>query len=115
MATLTFWTWRRATLRTGLPEKGLPATPCILVPVASIPGGLATIEGLVSGKTGWQPIETAPKDGTPVLLFDCGAYWLVEWNKRTGRWEGLDSSFVASPEPGAHWMPLPAAPEGDHA
>lgn len=58
----------------------------------------------------WQPIETAPKDGTRLLLygFPDGAF--------TGEWE-FDSWRM---EPGfeavdrdrwpTHWMPLPEAP-----
>ncbi len=58
----------------------------------------------------WQPIETAPKDGTQVLLwigghsepwaqtgFFEGGYWLDSY-------EGID---LSSP---THWMPLPPPP-----
>lgn len=60
----------------------------------------------------WQPIETAPKDGT----------WVLCWNKwdgiivlrhtsrsRAGRysWRG-DTGFWYVP---THWMPLPEPPE----
>lgn len=64
----------------------------------------------------WQPIETAPKDGTPVLIFwskkyigigehapeDAffGAYW---WAYGTGK---------CNP---SHWMPLPPPPKDAHA
>jgi hypothetical protein len=76
------------------------------------------------GMTGWQPIETAPKDGTFIL----GAYFynghepdysIVRWNKKD--WLGYcdgDRSILSQGdtytdyhEPFCtHWMPLPAAP-----
>lgn len=63
----------------------------------------------------WQPIATAPKDGTFIL-----AYWseeeyphefvsrhdVVEW--MGGCWCMSDGDDVIDP---THWMPLPPAPE----
>ena len=75
----------------------------------------------------WQPIETAPKDGTEVLLAYPKGYVLIgryvdkvqmEFGKviredqywETGRmWI---PSFGPEPQP-THWMPLPAAPKID--
>ena len=59
---------------------------------------------------GWQPIETAPKDGTQVLL-----YWPI-WSDTPGIGCWLKNEWVVegalySVEGPTHWMPLPKAPE----
>jgi len=68
--------------------------------------------------SGWQPIETAPKDGTNVLLLDVhgnyriGGYQLNYQNRKWGTgWEGCDWDFKIDfdPQP-THWMPLPPPP-----
>ncbi len=77
----------------------------------------------------WQPIDTAPKDGTVVLgwsklLIHVGTYMWREssYVPETG-WvlacegavaiESADDSgyYYCDPEPLSHWMPLPAPPE----
>lgn len=62
-------------------------------------------------KVKWQPIETAPKDGTSILVTDgfdvCDAYF------RGGDWwqyQCGDDWYSTSINP-THWMPLPDAPE----
>jgi hypothetical protein len=68
----------------------------------------------------WQPIETAPRDGTPLLLFATAkgataAVAVVGWYL-PGEYEGLgwvECAFWQMPqgiEP-THWMPLPPSPE----
>lgn len=58
----------------------------------------------------WQPIETAPKDGTPVLGFmpsyyqGLGGQSVVVWMEDA--WYDM-RAFATTP---SHWMPLPAAP-----
>lgn len=63
----------------------------------------------------WQPIETAPKDGTwiwaywPEAIFEdrqCPAVW--EYHVDGYRWtDPADSKEFVQP---THWMPLPAPP-----
>lgn len=59
----------------------------------------------------WQPIETAPKDGTPILGFissyyrNKGGQSVILW--MDGQW--FDNLAFAT-EP-THWMPLPAPPK----
>lgn len=58
---------------------------------------------------GWQPIETAPKDGTEILLFSITDIGLCYWrddNVMTGWTWGLGKAFRLP----SHWMPLPAKP-----
>ena len=64
----------------------------------------------------WQPIATAPRDGTRVLIAcigECGALWMyVAWNKRS-IWRVLerkDGSHIDVLDTPTHWRPLPAPP-----
>ena len=61
----------------------------------------------------WQPIETAPQDGTWVVLcratdMDCiiAAVWEAADNDFS--WATLDGSYHKNW--GTHWMPLPEPP-----
>ncbi|WP_419792501.1 hypothetical protein [Pseudomonas citronellolis] len=79
----------------------------------------------------WQPIDTAPRDGTEIILrrgarVSSGAW--IEWSKSaaehhstTGEylgqveydsgtcWSSWDGGFTED-EPPTHWQPLPAPP-----
>ena len=72
--------------------------------------------------SGWRPIETAPMDGTTVIVGrDMGSFGFV---RGYGRFEGKPGSFISgwvcngfTDPPGnlglgapTHWMPLPAPP-----
>jgi hypothetical protein len=91
-----------------------------LQPPASVPG-----EGHGTGVVGWQPIETAPKDGTPVLAFgftageingpgDCEAIEVATYEGPGGDWPGFDWSIAGDAYANwiapTHWMPLPPPP-----
>lgn len=63
----------------------------------------------------WQPIETAPKDGTDLLLAKIVGHidhptalwwlfkgsWSLKWNKW---WDGIEPCGLSGP---THWMPIP--------
>lgn len=59
----------------------------------------------------WQPIETAPKDWTWVIV-KCDGYnpSTARWNVDTGRWENASNMLgydVCTEWPLTHWMPQP--------
>ncbi len=71
----------------------------------------------------WQPIETAPRDGSDVLVFggtyssECiscefygvafNAVAIAWWDERSKTWNGGD---LVTHNP-THWMPLPEPPK----
>lgn len=69
---------------------------------------LETLKSAVSraGET-WQPISSAPKDGTEILAYDEGAMMLTCWLEDEGAW--WDNGAM-NPAP-THWMPLPDPPQ----
>lgn len=65
---------------------------------------------LSQSKDGWQPIETAPKDNTRIIVY-CNDFWetIVRWNSLLGDFWLDDSMDTPDGEP-THWMPLPSPP-----
>lgn len=72
------------------------------------------IEAALQDREGWRPIETAPKDGSYILVTNGepdGCFvvcWYDEgWCYEVHRHDGAVHMNTAT-----HWMPLPAAPTG---
>lgn len=63
---------------------------------------------------GWQPIETAPKDGTPIDIW-CGGFRYCDayWDDKEQAWCTEDGEVpirhIFGIEP-RHWMPIPGNP-----
>jgi hypothetical protein len=65
----------------------------------------------------WHPIETAPKDGTLVLLHPSG-HWTADVNSdcEVGYWDVDCEEWIAAGSRAddytgpTHWMPLPEPP-----
>ena len=60
----------------------------------------------------WQPISTAPKDGTEILAYadnkgQKGERMVLYWDRGFWLW-----GAIAIHDP-THWMPLPEPPEGE--
>ena len=71
--------------------------------------------------SGWKPIETAPKDGTVILVGVWGfgpdiasASWNGKfWDMEIYGYEYCGYEYCGDPEfsDPTHWMPLPSPPE----
>lgn len=68
----------------------------------------------------WRPMETAPKDGSRILLakivghpsHPTALWWAVagHWSEKWSNWnDDVEPCGLASPN---YWQPLPPAPEG---
>lgn len=51
---------------------------------------------------GWQPIETAPKDGTEIIASKNGKLFIVDWSPQNG-WTTRNGNLI-NPD---GWFPLP--------
>tara|TARA_R100000365_G_C2745974_1_gene75048 strand:- start:2649 stop:2993 length:345 start_codon:yes stop_codon:yes gene_type:complete len=66
------------------------------------------LQALAVAEDGWQPIETAPQDGTQVLA-PCGYGFLDVLTYSDGAWRETSNLLRARHQPTV-WQPLPAAP-----
>ena len=62
-------------------------------------------------RSAWQPIETAPRDGTQILGWDGDERRIVWWCEG-GRWisDKLQEYHPGEREDPTHWQPLPSPP-----
>lgn len=83
--------------------------------------------GLVAGAPaippGWPPIETAPKDGSYILVSNVNGVWVAHWQPTAQSgyrfhdpWRSVMLNHWHMPkhvrhQPPTNWMPLPAPPE----
>jgi hypothetical protein len=81
--------------------------------------GPDVLHAAILAAIGWQPIETAPKDGTIVDLwgpkFNRDGIWNGECRYASCRWSnGWQNAYwcpLDKKSQPTHWMPLPAAPQ----
>lgn len=68
---------------------------------------------------GWQPIATAPKDGTTILLYGEGAVTVGGWMSAADQGAEPDEEYLIAAgwwsldlrdNAPTHWMPLPDPP-----
>lgn len=73
----------------------------------------------------WQPIETAPKDGTWIMIFcpceEFPTHDITHWVAKFGycdpehsletAWVDQDDAVVMRQQEPTHWMPLPEPPK----
>lgn len=56
----------------------------------------------------WEPIASAPKDGTPILGWSGHSYEVAVWNHASEMWLICDGEYSFDP---THWMRLPDPPK----
>jgi hypothetical protein len=89
--------------RTGVPSYALGRLPAMdRLPVGEYELHLSSDAQSRAVPETWRPMETAPQDGTRVLLW-------AEGKCRVGYWVYFPAD-AANPVAPTHWMPLPSAP-----
>ena len=67
--------------------------------------------------SGWQPIETAPRDGTDIFVAESdGCFHVAMYDRHFNRWRGSTGNGCESwIHDAKYWMPinLPQLPKGD--
>lgn len=60
----------------------------------------------------WQPIETAPRDGTEILIGNPREVFIGYWDTSSQQWLH-DEYGPVDPEDATRWQPLPDPPTED--
>ena len=55
----------------------------------------------------WQPIESAPKGGTRIIVFDGKTVLMAKWSEKFKDWINLTGVWAIRP---THWQHLPKPP-----
>lgn len=96
---------------------------CLNIPlaedVAAMTAGAASLRAAQS----WQPIATAPKDGTNIILTDDAQVSVGGWVSAADQGADVGEEHLISPgwwsldglEAFYHWMPLPLPPSREPA
>jgi hypothetical protein len=92
----------------GLSDGGITRSLCISV-------ARRAIQAAKEQQNEWRPIDSAPRDGTCVLLFAPG--WKAAstaWTFGNDEWQDCPYHHGGNPawKP-THWRPLPSPPKGD--
>lgn len=69
----------------------------------------------MSEDNGWRPIETAPRDGREIMVYDDDIPEFAHWEPSTaytagGSWRARNGVHVFLPQ---YWQPLPKPPVAD--
>lgn len=59
----------------------------------------------------WQPIDSAPRDGTEILAFAHGFRQIISWDVSWDHWSDLEGRVVRP----TVWHPLPDFPTSSEA
>jgi len=86
--------------------------------LAALATARAAIRAYLDAADDWRPIETAPKDGTDVLVsrrdkdgfewFAVAQWWVRAWAFMSGRPGDMPALIGFTP---THWRPLPSPPK----
>ena len=66
--------------------------------------------GVALEPTTWQPIDTAPQDGTLFLAYGLGGMYIAYWCDYFNKWKEAQECLTMDPD---YWMPLPEPPQHD--
>lgn len=87
----------------------------------------AEIAGALRDADGWQPIESAPRDGSYILVCNSHGSWIAKYQhfypsgyRPSSPWASMMLNHDHIEKPGrldhpTHWRPLPAPPTDDAA
>ncbi|WP_165909515.1 DUF551 domain-containing protein [Shinella sp. JR1-6] len=106
-----------------IPDDIIEAAENAAILIGQTDGDLIEMTGIIAKalcverqRDQWQPIETAPMDGTSILVAEAvrPGVDMVSWKggKKHGAWHTEDGSASYVEGFFTHWQPLPAAPKG---